>query len=199
MKRAGARVEYHSLDVRDVDRFGGLIDDVYAAYGRIDGVIHGAGINEDGLVRDKSPESFARVFQTKVLSARVLTEKIRPEELKFLVFFSSVIGRFGHAGQADYSSANEMLNKLAVRLSHSWPAHVVAIEWGPWESGMVNEELGRLFTEKGIHLIPNSEGVKMFFAELSRREVGAPEVVISRSVKQITDIFTGSRGIRGPR
>ncbi len=187
MTEAGAKVEYHSLDVRDAQRFGELIDRIYEQYGRIDGVVHGSGINEDKLVRDKSVESFSRVFDTKVVPAKVLSERLRPEGLKFVVFFSSVAARFGNAGQSDYSAANEVLNKLAVRLSNTWQAHVLAINWGPWDSGMVNEDLGRLFADRGIHLIPKAEGAKMFLAELNCRETSIPEVLISRSVKRFLE------------
>ena len=53
-------------------RFGALIDEVYARHGRIDGVIHGAGVIEDKLVRDKEPASFERVVATKAGAARTL-------------------------------------------------------------------------------------------------------------------------------
>lgn len=185
MKKAGARVEYHSLDVRDGVLFGKFIDGIYERLGRIDGVIHGAGINEDKLVRDKALDSFSRVFDTKVVPARVLCEKLRPDGLKFMVFFSSVAGRFGSAGQSDYSAANEILNKVAVRLNRIWPAHVVSINWGPWELGMVNDELRRYFAEKGVNLIPLQEGVKMFFEELHHSGEGVPEVLISRSLENL--------------
>ncbi len=187
MTEAGANVEYHSLDVRDAQRFGELIDLIYEQYGRIDGVVHGAGISEDKLVKDKSIESFNRVFDTKVIPAKVLSERLRPDGLKFVVFFSSVTGRFGNAGQCDYSAANEVLNKLAVRLSNAWQAQVVAINWGPWESGMVSEELGKLFCDRGIRLIPKAEGAKMFLAELNYPETSVPEVLISRSVGEISE------------
>src|SRR5262249_47819771 len=110
---AGARVEYHCLDIRDAERFGALIDDVYRRLGRIDGVLHGAGVIDDRLLQDKTAESLTRVFTTKVSGALTLARKLRPEGLKFLAFFSSVAARIGNRGQGDYSAANEFLNKLA--------------------------------------------------------------------------------------
>jgi acyl transferase domain-containing protein/NAD(P)-dependent dehydrogenase (short-subunit alcohol dehydrogenase family) len=136
---AGARVEYHCLDVRDAKSFEALIDNVYARLGRIDGVIHGAGVIDDRLLADKTPESFTRVFVTKANSALTLARKLRPEGLKVLAFFSSVAARLGNRGQADYSAANEFLNKLADDLARRWPGRVVALGWGPWDGGMVTE------------------------------------------------------------
>ena len=85
----GARCEYHSLDVRDSAAFEALIHSVYDRHGRIDGVIHGAGIVEDCMFVAKSPESFHRVFDTKIGPALVLARALRPESLRFLFFLTS--------------------------------------------------------------------------------------------------------------
>jgi malonyl CoA-acyl carrier protein transacylase len=188
MEDAGARVEYHALDVRDTEAFGKLIDEVYAKWGRIDGVLHGAGVIDDKLIRHKSVECFDTVFATKVIPAIVLANKLRPEMMRFLMFFSSVAARFGNVGQSDYSAANEVLNKLTDRLSHEWPeVHVVSINWGPWDSGMVSDELRKLYAAKEIHLVPADVGVRFALDELQGSKVNAPEVVIASSIKQISE------------
>jgi NAD(P)-dependent dehydrogenase (short-subunit alcohol dehydrogenase family)/acyl carrier protein len=179
MKQAGATVDYRQADVRDAEAFGQLIDDVYGAYGRLDGVIHGAGVIEDKLIEDKTPESFDRVFDTKVDSAFLLSRKLRPDGLEFLVLFSSVAGCFGNRGQADYAAANEVLNKLALHLDHHWPARVVAINWGPWATGgMVSAALERQFAERGVALIPRHTGQRLLDEELRYGRKGEAEVVI---------------------
>ena len=183
-RAAGAAVEYHSLDVRDPHEFGALIDDLYERLGRIDGVVHGAGIIEDKRIADKASASFANVFRTKVDGALTLARKLRPDDLKFLIFFGSVSGRFGNAGQVDYSAANEVLNKLADYLAGRWPARVMCINWGPWDAGMVNEELRRLYSSRGIELISIEAGTKAFLDELCFLRSTA-EVVISGGVEQM--------------
>jgi NAD(P)-dependent dehydrogenase (short-subunit alcohol dehydrogenase family) len=191
---AGAAVEYHPLDVRDARQFGRLIDSLYERFGRIDGVVHGAGIVEDRRIVDKTPESFARVFGTKVDSAWTLARKLRPESLKFLAFFGSVSGRFGNAGQVDYSAANEVLNKLADSLNRRWPGRVVCINWGPWDGGMVSDELRRLYAAAGLRLISVEEGVAAFLAEIRRTDRTSAEVVIGRDVERMA-----ARGLAGSR
>jgi NAD(P)-dependent dehydrogenase (short-subunit alcohol dehydrogenase family) len=183
---AGSAVEYHALDVRDALRFGELIDSIYSRHGRLDGVVHGAGVIEDKLIRDKTPESFANVFRTKVAGAVTLAEKLRPEGLQFLALFSSVSARFGNRGQADYSAANEFLNKLACQLGRLWPGRVVSLNWGPWDGGMVSDELRRLYAQTGYKLIPVAEGAEAFLAELqdARR---APEVVLACDVDKMIE------------
>jgi NAD(P)-dependent dehydrogenase (short-subunit alcohol dehydrogenase family) len=189
----GARVEYHSLDVRNAQYFERLIDSLYERFGRIDGVVHGAGVIEDRRIVDKTPESFARVFGTKVDSAWTLARQLRPETLKFLAFFGSMSGRFGNAGQVDYSAANEVLNKLADSLNRRWPGRVVCINWGPWNGGMVSDELRRLYAAAGLRLIGVEEGVAAFLAEIRRTDRMSAEVVIGRDVERMA-----ARGLAGP-
>ncbi len=179
LQQAGARVHYHSVDVRDEQAFRALINEIYESFGRLDGVIHGAGIIEDKLVQDKTVDSFDRVFSTKVESAFILSRCLRPETLRFLVFFSSVAGRFGNRGQADYTAANEVLNKLAIYLDRRWPARVVSINWGPWEKrGMVSPELLREFARRGVTLVPPEVGRRKFYEEIRFGRKGEAEVII---------------------
>ena len=169
-----------------------MLDDVYRRLGRIDGVIHGAGVIEDKLMRDKSPQSYANVFSTKVESALILAQRLRPEGLKFLVFFSSVSGRFGNNGQSDYSAANEFLNKLADYLDRQWPGRVVAVNWGAWDAGMVSDELRKIYASRDIHLIPVPEGVRFMEQELRLGERHEPEVTIGYSVPQLARMVAGT-------
>jgi NAD(P)-dependent dehydrogenase (short-subunit alcohol dehydrogenase family) len=186
LEQAGHELSYHAVDVSDHDAFARLIDDIYGRWGRIDGVIHGAGIVDDKLICDKSLESFDAVYLTKVSSALTLARKLRPDSLKFLLLFSSVAGRFGNAGQCDYSAANEVLNKLADRLRVEWPnVHAASLNWGPWEGGMVSEELIKLFALRDIRPIPMAIGVQCCLDVLARPFKTLPELVITASLSQI--------------
>ena len=79
-------VEYHAVDVRDAAAFGQLIEEIYSRYGHLDGVIHGAGIIEDKLIKDKTSKSFERVFDTKVNGALNILQCLK-EDPDFIVFF----------------------------------------------------------------------------------------------------------------
>jgi NAD(P)-dependent dehydrogenase (short-subunit alcohol dehydrogenase family) len=179
MNKTAAAVEYHAMDVRDTEKFESLINDIYNRWGRIDGVIHGAGVIEDKLIEMKCPEAFSRVFDTKVLPAMVLEKTLRADALKFMVFFSSIVSRFGNIGQTDYCAANETLNKLAGRLHCKWPGRIVSINWGPWDYGMITDDLRKFFLERGLETIPVKEGVKKFFDELNLYGNPESEVLIS--------------------
>jgi acyl transferase domain-containing protein/NAD(P)H-dependent flavin oxidoreductase YrpB (nitropropane dioxygenase family)/NAD(P)-dependent dehydrogenase (short-subunit alcohol dehydrogenase family) len=179
LQEAGAKVNYFVCDVRDDEAFGALIDQIYDSFGRIDGVIHGAGIIEDKLIRDKQLASLDRVIGTKVDGALVLSTKLRPETLRFLVLFSSISGRFGNRGQGDYAAASEVLNKLALKLNQSWPAHIVSINWGPWlTTGMVSPQVRQQFAERGVELITIEAGCRFLHDELRFGRKGEVEVLI---------------------
>jgi acyl transferase domain-containing protein/NAD(P)H-dependent flavin oxidoreductase YrpB (nitropropane dioxygenase family) len=179
LRTAGARVEYLSCDVSDPAAFGELIDSVYERHGRIDGVVHGAGVIEDSLIQDKRRDSMERVMSTKAGAARTLVERLRSDSLRFLVLFSSVSGRFGNRGQADYAAASEVLGKLAHELDRVWPARVVSVDWGPWRAaGMVSSWLEEEFARRGVALIELDEGARMLDEELSRGSKGEAEIVI---------------------
>ncbi len=98
-RSARCHSEYVEIDVRDAESaFGALIDRIYAQHGRLDVVMHGAGIIEDKLIKDKTPESFERVVRTKTDSAFTLLRKVRLADLKALMFMSSVTATFGNRG-----------------------------------------------------------------------------------------------------
>jgi NAD(P)-dependent dehydrogenase (short-subunit alcohol dehydrogenase family) len=167
-KKAGANVEYHSVDVSDPDQFGSLIEKIYERYGKIDAVIQGAGIIQDKLIIDKTTASFDQVFNTKVNSTFILSRHIRSESLKLMVIFASVAGRTGNKGQCDYASANEVLNRFAWWMHYEWPnTKVVSINWGPWDvTGMASEEVNRQFKERGVIPIPPAAGKQFFINEI---------------------------------
>jgi NAD(P)-dependent dehydrogenase (short-subunit alcohol dehydrogenase family) len=179
LRATGAKVEYVQLDVRDDDALGALVDGLYDRHGRIDGVIHGAGVIEDKLVRDKTPASFERVLHTKTDAAFVLSRKLRPETVRLFVLMSSVTAVHGNRGQFDYAAANGALNSLAARLNREWPGRVTALNWGPWEGGgMVSAEVRDQFRRRGVQLIPVDRAVEAFEREAWSHESRDPVVVL---------------------
>src|SRR5206468_5511092 len=113
-------------------------------------------------------EQFARVVGTKVDGLQNLLRATAEDPLRVIALFSSSTGRFGRAGQADYAAANEVLNKLAQREAARRPScRVVAVNWGPWEGGMVTPGLQKLFESEGVGLIPLADGANFLLAELA--------------------------------
>jgi acyl transferase domain-containing protein/NAD(P)H-dependent flavin oxidoreductase YrpB (nitropropane dioxygenase family)/NAD(P)-dependent dehydrogenase (short-subunit alcohol dehydrogenase family) len=190
IEAVGGRVRYYAADVRDENAVRDVIADVERTFGPVTGVIHGAGVIDDKLVRDKTPQSLERVFDTKVRGAANLMRLASPERLKFCVFFSSIASRFGNVGQADYAAANEVLSKLAADLDRRWPGRVAAIAWGPWANvGMVSH-LEKHLTGRGVALIPPAQGVAMLIDELVRGGKGDVEVIIGGGEDKVSQAPT---------
>jgi len=178
MRAAGSRVELLQTDVCDEAALSARIEQVYNTYGRLDGVIHGAGIIEDKLVEQKEVASFDRVFETKIAPIGALLTSIRPESLHFLILFSSVSGLFGNRGQGDYAAANASLNELALEIDRLWPGRVLSLNWGPWDAGLASPEVRRRFAERGLQIIEPQEGARAFIRELESARKGDPIVIL---------------------
>ncbi|MDQ4102916.1 MAG: SDR family oxidoreductase, partial [Actinomycetota bacterium] len=165
-----ASVRYSAVDVRVSAAVSTLMDEVYHRHGRLDGIVHGAGVLADRLLVDKTPEAFTQVWSTKVDGARALVGSAR-EGLGFLVLFSSVSGVFGNRGQVDYAAANDALDTLARIWASRTRGRVVAVDWGPWAepgegTGMVSAELKREYARRGVGLIEPDDGVTCLLGEL---------------------------------
>ncbi|MGK5440399.1 SDR family NAD(P)-dependent oxidoreductase [Micromonospora sp. URMC 105] len=164
-----ASVRYVGLDVRDRAAVRQLVSEVRDRHGRLDAIVHGAGVCADRLLADKTPESFAEVYATKVDGARALADAA-PPGLRYLLLFGSVSGVFGNRGQVDYAAANDALDTLARAWHGRVAERVLSVDWGPWSpagGGMVTPELAREYDRRGIGLIDPAEGVAALVAELA--------------------------------
>jgi len=162
LRAKASSVRYHECDVTDAEAVGKVIDDVKARFGRIDGVVHGAGVLDDKLITAKTQESFDRVWATKVNGAKAV-DTLGTEG--FLVLFGSVSGVFGNRGQADYSAANDALDRMA----RFWGTQrrVVAVDWGPWAGAGMAVDLADEYARRGIGLIDPEQGVEALLNEIA--------------------------------
>ncbi|MEV7093999.1 type I polyketide synthase [Amycolatopsis sp. NPDC051045] len=98
------------------------------------GVVHAAGILDDGVLEAQTPARVASVLRAKVDGASALDRLTRDHDLAWFVLFSSVAGIVGAAGQSGYAAANSALDALAARRrSRGLPA--VSLAWGQWALG----------------------------------------------------------------
>ncbi|MFG2989015.1 SDR family NAD(P)-dependent oxidoreductase [Streptomyces sp. NPDC048257] len=171
---AAASVRYHCADVTDERAVRAVVAGVRERHGRLDGIVHGAGVLRDGLLRDKQPADFAAVFTTKVAGARHLAAAAAEHGTwpapRFLALFGSVAGVYGNRGQCDYAAANDALDGLAQTWAETFPGRVLSVDWGPWAAeagGMVTPELERAYARRGIPLIAPEAGTAAFLDELA--------------------------------
>jgi NAD(P)-dependent dehydrogenase (short-subunit alcohol dehydrogenase family) len=182
LAEAGSTVTYHQVDVRDDTAFRGVVESVYERHGRLDGVVHGAGMLDDHFIADKDPEAFARVYATKVQAARTLLDAVRSataagrDKPAFVVFFGSTAGLFGNRGQADYAAANDTLDAIAAS-NGDVAGRIFAMDWGPWSSdaGMVSESLAKVFAQGGMGLIDLEDGTGILLDEIAVATADTPQ------------------------
>jgi acyl carrier protein/NADP-dependent 3-hydroxy acid dehydrogenase YdfG len=180
LRKAGSEALYLEADVRDAKSLGAALAPIRGEWGPITALVHGAGVLADKRLQDKTLEQFDQVFETKVAGLRALLTATTGDPLKAIVLFSSVAGRHGNAGQADYAMANEVLNKVA-QTEAGWRGNdclVKSLNWGPWAGGMVTPELAAHFERQGVPLLPVDTGAAMLVAELRDVEQPGPVEVL---------------------
>ncbi|MEU6411878.1 SDR family NAD(P)-dependent oxidoreductase [Microbispora sp. NPDC046933] len=132
----GARVEVRSCDVGDPDALADALADVQRTYGRVDGIVHAAGIPGRNTIMFRGLEDFEAVIRPKVHAAFVLDQLTRDDRPDFIVHFSSVAAVFPAPGQGDYAAANYYLDNLACATTGD-ECRVRALDWVAWkEIGM---------------------------------------------------------------
>ena len=189
IKANGGDAVYVAGDVTNLTIKPELLD-IEKQWGKITGIIHGAGRLADKLIQDKTEEIFDNVTSVKLDGLLGLLKMVNINELKHLIMFSSVAGFYGNVGQSDYAMANEILSTAAHLFSTNHPnTKVTAINWGAWEGGMVSPELQKMFEEAGVSLVNHPGGAARFVQELNGAYHNQPQVIIGGTLPAgISDI-----------
>jgi acyl transferase domain-containing protein len=181
MTSAGAQVRIASLDVADRAALDGLFSSIAATQPALRGIIHAAGVLDDGVLLQQSWPRFERVFRPKLVGAWHLHELSQELPLKFFVLFSSAAALVGSPGQGNYIAANAFLDALAhYRRQRGLPA--TSIAWGGWaETGMAAAQASRQHeraSRQGITLLEPAAALAVFHELLrgSRTHVGVLDV-----------------------
>ena len=162
----GASAEYLSLDVNNPAAIASTIAPI-SALSPITGIIHGAGVLADKHIQDKTLSELERVYGTKVTGLNNLLSALDLSQLTLIALFSSAAGFYGNTGQSDYAMSNDILNKAALQLAQQLPqAKVMSFDWGPWDGGMVNPALKKMFIDRGVYVIPLKAGAELFASQL---------------------------------
>ena len=165
LRELGAEPHYHRSDIMDTD----AIARIASENGPFHGIIHAAGIDQSRSLMSKKKEDFDRVFDIKVRGAKAILAATIDHPLEFFLTFTSVAGRFGNAGQVDYSSANDTLAKMRGAFLKYHPDCVYkAVGWSAWANvGMASRGSVKTLLEMGgITFIPVDDGVEYAISEI---------------------------------
>jgi acyl transferase domain-containing protein/surfactin synthase thioesterase subunit len=189
LRASGTRVTVAALDIADREALRRALTEIPSEY-PLRGVVHAAGLVDDGLLREQTPERFSRVMAPKVAGARNLDELTRDIALDFFVSFSSLAATLGSAAQGGYAAANAFLDGLAQH-SRACGLPALSLGWGPWADGGMaaglDDKLKARFERQGIGMLGARQGIALLESCLGRPEAQLSVVpldlrVVARSV-----------------
>ncbi len=166
---SGIEAAYHTCDVTDAGAVQASLEEVIRRYGRIDGIIHSAGILRDGPVSRMTRDDFSMVTDVKFSGAWHLFLSAKNAGLKFFVGLSSAAAIQGNPGQANYAAANRMMSALLRHLGReNSPIRFKALMLPPVEgAGMADDpEIQALLKQKGVGYIHVNALAGLFCREL---------------------------------
>ena len=161
LRAAGIDVRVLSVDVSRRDEVERAVAEVREAMPPLRGIIHAAGVLDDGLVRQAEWSDFETVLGPKASGAWHLHELTAADRLDFFVLYSSTASLLGAAGQANYAAANAFLDGLAHhRRALGLPG--LSVNWGAWSTvGMAARLVDgsqRRIGRRGVRLIDPADG-----------------------------------------
>lgn len=134
----GIEIEIVAADVTDRAAMARVVQGVRAKFGGLHGIVHAAGVLDDGLIQVRTTEQVKRMLSPKLDGARVLDEVTADQPPELFVVFGSTSGLAGIPGQCDYAAANAGLDAFAHWRSAARPGRTLAVDWGIWQdAGMV--------------------------------------------------------------
>ena len=189
MRSRGTRIEYGAADMTDDRAAESLCASIRERWGRLDGVVHAAGVIDDALLVHKNVERFEAVLAPKIVGAVNLDIATRDDDLDFFVMLSSVVGVMGNVGQSDYATANAFLDAFAAYrntlvASGERRGRSISIDWPAWADGAM-----RVPTRSGSGAIggmkplSSSDGIAAFHRALAAEH--SQVVVLSGDVARL--------------
>lgn len=175
LEEQGAGITLETVDVSNGKALSEVFDRIQARGELLRGVVHAAGVIDDGILSQLDWDRFKHVFDSKVTGSWNLHQLTLKIPLDFFVLFSSIAGLFGSPGQGNYAAANAFLDGLAHHRRRQGFA-ATSIDWGAWgDSGLAaSNGVARRAAARGINAFSHEDGLEAF------------ERIISGAATQVT-------------
>ncbi|WP_025365241.1 SDR family NAD(P)-dependent oxidoreductase [Paenibacillus polymyxa] len=170
----GARVVFRQADVDDNRAVEDLVRDIREEFGKLDGIIHAAGVTSDNFMIKKTEEELQKVLAPKVTGLTNLDQACKDIPLDFFILFSSVAGSLGNIGQADYAAANAFMDAYAgyrntlVEQKQRY-GQTLSINWPLWKEGgmRIDSETEQIMEEMGMFAMGTDTGMRALYQSLA--------------------------------
>jgi pimaricinolide synthase PimS1 len=165
LARMGASVAMAPCDVSDREALSRLLAAVPARH-PLTGVVHMAGVLDDGVIGALTPARLDAVLRPKVDAVLALHELTKDGNLAAFIVFSSIAGVLGSPGQASYAAASHFLDAFA-RHRRALGLPAVSLCWGPWQAaggmagGLARADRSRM-ARAGVSALTDDEGLALF-------------------------------------
>ncbi|PSB07301.1 hypothetical protein C7B62_20315, partial [Pleurocapsa sp. CCALA 161] len=190
LEKAGVNILVIQGDISHQEDVSYILERIETSFPPIKGIIHAAGVLDDGILSHQSWEQFTKVMAPKVKGAMYLHQLTSHLSLDFFVCFSSMSSLLGSLGQSNYAAANAFMDALVYhRRGMGLPG--LSINWGPWSQGGMAANLtiqhqNRMQTQ-GLTFITPDKGIQaleeLLFSEAT--QVGVLPINWSEFLRQL--------------
>ncbi|AIK95637.1 hypothetical protein ID47_01080 [Candidatus Paracaedibacter acanthamoebae] len=177
LKKLGGNVVYLQSDITKRDEVEYVLGEINNRFGKLNGIIHSAGVIRDSSILKKKKEDAEKVLDPKLQGTFYLDELTQFYDLDFFVLFSSVSSVIGNSGQCDYAFANGFMDGFASYRNQLFQeskryGKTIVINWPLWEEGgMQIDEESKQWVEQSSGMLPikTQDGIRAFISALNQQ------------------------------
>ena len=185
LKKLGNSVHYVEVDVTDLGQVARAVEIIAARYGKVDLLVHGAGVQASKKLQDRSLLEFRRTYAVKVIGLNNLSQALKDQfgQLVPTHVLTSAYSIFGNDGQHDYCAANETMDRLCDMTVKNDQSKWTSIAWLAWDGiGMTRgSEYKVLAAQRKLSGVDAATGQEIFQQVIDGRTDSAINVPISEA------------------